>query len=92
MAPLAGPSVGTESFGRGENIGVVVEIPLAIDNLQARNKSTRQPWSQTKDKQPRLQSWCGIEPGGGLSRAGRIYGVQKPRGVDISPAEELPEW
>ena len=30
MAPLAGPSVGTESFGRGENIGVVVEIPLAI--------------------------------------------------------------
>ena len=20
------------------------------------------------------------------------YGVQKPRGVDISPAEELPEW
>ena len=21
-----------------------------------------------------------------------LYGVQKPRGVDISPAEELPEW
>ena len=33
MAPLAGPSVGMESFGRGENIGVVVEIPLAIDSL-----------------------------------------------------------
>ena len=30
MAPLAGPSVGTKSFGRGENIGVVVGIPLAI--------------------------------------------------------------
>ena len=30
MAPLAGPSVGVESFGRGENIGEVVQIPLAI--------------------------------------------------------------
>ena len=33
MAPLAGPSVGTESLERGENIGVVVQIPLAIDSL-----------------------------------------------------------
>ena len=33
VVPLAGPSVGTESFGRGENIGVVIEIPLAIDSL-----------------------------------------------------------
>ena len=30
MAPLAGPSVGVESFGRGENIGGVIQIPLAI--------------------------------------------------------------
>ena len=33
MAPPGGPSVGTESFGRGEDSGVVVEIPLAIDSL-----------------------------------------------------------
>ena len=32
--PLRGHPWGrTESFGRGENIGVVVEIPLAIDSL-----------------------------------------------------------
>ena len=33
MAPPWGPSFWLGSLGRGENIGMVVQIPLAIDSL-----------------------------------------------------------